>query len=110
MVRAVPAAKHVKEYIGRLVLGTHPSSSAPEITRKYIRYGASPRGAQAILLGGKGLALREGRYNVSFADVRAVLGACLRHRVILNFEGQAEGIGMDAILKKIVDATAETVG
>ncbi len=110
LVRAVPVASHVKEYIGRLVLATHPESGlAPEITKKYIRFGASPRGAQAILLAAKVLALREGRYNVSFADVRSVLLPALRHRVILNFEGQAEGISTDLLVKKVIDATPETV-
>jgi MoxR-like ATPase len=108
LVRAVPVATHVKDYIGRLVLATHPDSKdAPEVTRKYVRYGSSPRGAQAIILAAKVLALREGRYNVSFADVRAVLGPALRHRLILNFEGQAEGVNVDTVLKRIVDATAE---
>jgi MoxR-like ATPase len=108
LVRAVPVASHVKEYIGRVVLGTHPDSpGAPEITKKYIRFGASPRGAQAIILAAKVLALREGRYNVSFADVRSVLAPALRHRIILNFEGQAEGLSTDTIVKRIVDATPE---
>ncbi len=108
LVRAVPVASHVKDYIGRLVLGTHPDTpGAPEITKKYIRFGASPRGAQAIILAAKVLALREGRYNVSFDDVRKVLAPALRHRIILNFEGQAEGLSTDALLKRVVDATAE---
>jgi MoxR-like ATPase len=108
LVRAVPVASHVKDYIGRLVLATHPDApQAPEIARKFIRFGASPRGAQSIILAAKVLALREGRYNVSFADVRAVLMPALRHRVILNFEGQAEGLSTDAVLKKVVDATPE---
>jgi MoxR-like ATPase len=109
LVRAVPVASHVKDYIGRLVLGTHPDTAGvPEITRKYIRFGASPRGAQAIILAAKVLALRDGRYNVSFEDVRKVLAPALRHRIILNFEGQAEGMSTDAIITRIVDATAET--
>ncbi|HVT79917.1 MAG TPA: MoxR family ATPase [Phycisphaerae bacterium] len=108
LVRAVPVASHVKDYIGRLVLGTHPDTpNAPEITKKYIRFGASPRGAQAIILAAKVLALREGRYNVSFDDVRKVLAPAMRHRIILNFEGQAEGLSTDAIIKRVVDATAE---
>jgi MoxR-like ATPase len=108
LVRAVPVASHVKEYIGRLVLNTHPETpNAPEITRKYLRFGASPRGAQAIILAAKVLALREGRYNVSFADIRNVLLPALRHRMILNFEGQAEGLSADAVLKRVIDATPE---
>ena len=109
LVRAVPVASHVKDYIGRLVLGTHPDTpNAPEITKKYIRFGASPRGAQAIILAAKVLALREGRYNVSFDDVRKVLAPALRHRLILNFEGQAEGALPDNIIKRIIDATPES--
>jgi MoxR-like ATPase len=108
LVRAVPVASHVKDYIGRLVLNTHPSTAnVPEITKKFIRFGASPRGAQAIILAAKVLALRDGRYNVSFADVRSVLLPCLRHRIILNFEGQAEGLSTDFVVKKVIDATPE---
>src|SRR5207248_3801608 len=108
LVRAVPVASHVKDYIGRLVLGTHPETSeAPEIAKKYIRFGASPRAAQAIILAAKVLALREGRYNVSFADVRNVMMPALRHRIILNFEGQAEGMSTDNVIKRVIDATPE---
>jgi MoxR-like ATPase len=108
LVRAVPVATHVKDYIGRIVLATHPNTpGAPEIAKKYIRFGASPRGAQAIILAAKVLALRDGRYNVSFADVRSVLLPCLRHRIILNFEGQAEGLSTDTVIKRIIDATPE---
>jgi MoxR-like ATPase len=110
LVRAVPVASHVKDYIGRLVLNTHSDTvNVPEISKKYIRYGSSPRGAQAIMLAAKVLALRDGRYNVSFADVRAVVAPALRHRLILNFEGQAEGISTDNVIKKVIDATPETV-
>jgi len=110
LVRAVPVASHVKEYIGRLVLATHPTTaSAPEITKKYIRFGSSPRGAQAIMLAAKVLALRDGRYNVSFEDVRSVLAPALRHRLIMNFEGQAEGLNPDSLIRKIIDATPEKV-
>jgi MoxR-like ATPase len=110
LVRAVPVASHVKEYIGRLTLATHPESPyAPEITKKFVRFGASPRAAQAMMLASKVLALRDGRYNVSFEDVRATLGPALRHRLILNFEGQAEGLSIDSIIKKVIDATPETV-
>src|SRR4051812_34140834 len=109
LVRAVPVASHVKDYIGRLVLATHPGTpGAPEIARKYIRFGASPRGGQAIILAAKVLALREGRYNVSFADIRNVIMPSLRHRIILNFEGQAEGLSTDSVIKRVVDATPET--
>ena len=103
LVREVPVASHVKEYIARLVLATHPTSEdAPEVTRRYVRYGSSPRGAQAITLAAKVRALIEGRNNVSFEDVGAVVAPALRHRIIFNFEGEAEGIGADAVLDEVV--------
>jgi len=107
VVRQVPAAAHVKQYVARLVLATHPGSEhAPPATRKYVRYGASPRGAQAILLAAKVRALREGRANVSFDDVRQAVPAALRHRLILSFEGQAEGIEPDEVLREVLRSTA----
>ena len=108
LVRQVPAASHVKDYIGRLVLATHPGSDiAPEATRKYVRYGSSPRAAQAMILAAKVLALREGRGNVAFADVTAVAAPAMRHRLILNFEGQAEGIGPDEIIRQVLSAVPQ---
>ena len=110
LVRAVPVASHVKDYIGRLVLNTHPETpNAPEITRKYIRFGASPRGAQAIILAAKGiLACAAKPVTTSPSPISAMsLLPALRHRLILNFEGQAEGLSQDAILKRIIDATPE---
>jgi len=106
LVRQVPVASHVKEYIGRLVLATHPAAEdAPAVARKFVRYGASPRGAQAIILAAKVLALRKGRPNVAFTDVQAVAAPALRHRLILNFEGQAEGIAPDEVIAQVLDAT-----
>jgi len=103
LVREVPVASHVKEYIARLVLATHPTSEdAPEVTRRYVRYGASPRGAQAITLSAKVRALVEGRSNVSFEDVEAVARPALRHRIIFNFEGEAEGLQADAVIEEVV--------
>jgi len=103
LVREVPVASHVKEYIARLVLATHPDSEdAPEVTRKYIRYGSSPRGAQAITLGAKVRALVDGRNNVAFEDVHAVTHPALRHRLIFNFEGEAEGVGPDAVIEEVL--------
>jgi MoxR-like ATPase len=105
LVRAVPVADHVKDYIGRVVLATHPDSAgAPEATRKFIRFGASPRAAQAIMLAARATALQAGRPNVAFEDVQAVALPALRHRVILNFEGQAEGMVMDRLLEQILSA------
>ena len=112
LVRRVPAAAHVKEYIARIARATHPTDAdAPAVTRKYVRYGSSPRGAQAMVLAAKVLALREGRANVAFADVEQVALPALRHRLILSFEGQADGVESDDIVREVLRATpkAETV-
>jgi len=112
LVRRVPAATHVKDYIARLVRATHPKADgAPATVTRYVRYGSSPRGAQAILLAAKVLALRAGRANVAFDDVEPVVAPALRHRLILSFEGQADGIESDEVLADVLRATAraETV-
>ncbi len=102
--RQVPVAKAVQEFALKLVLATHPEiDESPEIARKYLRFGASPRAGQAILMTARVRALMHDRYNVAFEDVRAVAPACLRHRVALNFEGLAEGHTVDGILKTIMD-------
>jgi len=104
IVRQVPVASHVKEYIARLILATHPGSdTAPPTTRTNVRYGASPRGAQAIILGAKVRALTEGRANVAFKDVQAVTMPAIRHRLILSFEGQAEGVSPDQIIRTVIE-------
>jgi MoxR-like ATPase len=104
-VRQVAAASHVKRYIARLVVATHPTPpGSPEVTRKFIRYGASPRAAQAMLLGAKVLALRDGRANVAFDDVRQTAAPALRHRLILSFEGQAEGADPDRIIEEVLES------
>ncbi len=104
LARHVPIAAHVNRYIAELVLSTHPEN-APQgsLAARFVRYGASPRGAQALVLGAKVRALLEGRYNVAFEDVQAVVYPALRHRVILNFEGLAEGVSADAILTDLLD-------
>ena len=103
LVREVPIVSHVKEYVARLVLATHPASEdAPEVTRRYVRYGSSPRGAQAITLSAKVRALTAGRNNVSFEDVQAAVAPALRHRIIFNFEGEAEGMQPDAVIDEVV--------
>jgi len=108
VVRQVPAASAVADYAARLILATHPTSdSAPEIVRRFVRYGSSPRGAQALILGGKVTALLEGRYNVALADLRAVAPAALRHRILLNFEAQAEGISPDQVVAQVVRSVPE---
>jgi len=77
-------------------------AEAPELSKKYVRYGSSPRGAQALLLGAKILALLDGRFAASCQDVRQVAAAALRHRIILNFEGEAEGVTTDQIVTEIL--------
>ncbi|MCR9117013.1 MAG: MoxR family ATPase [bacterium] len=103
LIRDVILAKHVQDYIVRLVLATHPEGPfALPITNQFLRWGASPRGAQTLALAAKVRALLEGRYNVSFEDVRRVYLPALRHRVILNFEAQAEGMETDEVLLDIL--------
>jgi len=103
LVREVPVASHVKDYAVRLVLATHPKSeTAAPIANQYLRFGSSPRGGQTLLLGGKVRALTEGRFNVSFDDIEAVAATALRHRLILNFEAEAEGITTDHIIAQIL--------
>ncbi len=101
--RGVPAAEHVKLYAARLVRATHPrDGEAGSMAKRYVRYGSSPRGAQALLVAGKVRALVEGRVNVSVDDLKVLALAALRHRVILNFEGEAEGIDPDEVIRSIV--------
>jgi len=104
LVREVPIASHVLDYIARLVLATHPENpEAPDITRKYVRYGASPRGAQALVLAGKIRALLEGRFNVSYEDIVALAAPALRHRIIFNFEGEIEGMTADRLIAQLTE-------
>ncbi|NKC12705.1 MAG: AAA domain-containing protein [Gammaproteobacteria bacterium] len=106
LVRDIVVADHVKDYAVRLVLGTHPATDkAPEPLRRYVRYGASPRGLLAIILTAKAMALMEGRLNVGFDDIAAVATAALRHRVLLNFEAQAEGITPEVLVDKLLEDT-----
>ncbi len=105
LARSVPIAPHVTAYAVSLLSATHPDAPrAPELVKEYVRYGGSPRGAQALVLTGKIHALLDGRYNVSVDDIRAVALPALRHRVIRNFEGEAEGITSDAIVRAVIDA------
>lgn len=109
-VRDVPIASHVKNYAIRVVLATHPDTpQASERVKRYVRYGASPRGAQSLVLAGKVRALFHSRAFVSFEDIRAVASACLRHRLILNFEGEAEGIESAALIADILQHLPEQV-
>ena len=102
-VRDILIAEDVRRYALRMVLSTHSESEdAPELTKKYVRYGSSPRGAQALILGGKVRAILDGRYNVAREDIQAVALPSLRHRLILSFEGEAEGIDPDDIIQHLL--------
>ena len=108
LVREVILAPHVQDYVVRLALATHPGGPfAQDVTNQYLRWGSSPRGAQTLALASKVRALLEGRYNVSFEDVRRVYLPALRHRVILNFEAQAEGVNPDTVLTTILEKLPE---
>jgi MoxR-like ATPase len=103
LARQVPIAQHLTDYAVSLLEATHPQSpSAPEKVQRFVRYGASPRGMQAMIIAAKILALIDGRHNVDYPDLQAVMLPALRHRLILNFEGQAEGISPDEILQQVI--------
>jgi MoxR-like ATPase len=105
-VLSVPIAKPVQDYAIRLTLATHPNSpNSHPLTNKYARFGASPRGTQALVLGGKVQALLNDRVHVATEDIRAVAYAALRHRILLNFEGEAEHVDTDIIIKEILKDT-----
>ncbi len=107
VARAVPIARPVQAYAVRLTLGSHPDSPyATPLVKRYVRYGASPRAAQALVLGGKIHALTRGNAFVSIDDVRAVALPALRHRVLLNFEGEAEQVSTDAIVSELLAGVA----
>jgi MoxR-like ATPase len=110
LVREVPVASHVQDYAVRVVLATHPkTATAVAIANQYLRFGSSPRGAQTLLLGGKVRALAHGRFNVSFDDIQAVAHPALRHRLILNFEAEAEGITTDLVVDQVIKEVPKTV-
>jgi MoxR-like ATPase len=105
LARDVLVKQDVTDYAIRLVLATHPNGEgATETTKRYVRYGSSPRGAQSLLLAAKIRALLEGRENASTEDLRAVAHPALRHRIILNFEGEAEGLSTDRVVDAVLDA------
>ena len=108
IVLAIPIARPIQEYAVRLILATHPDTPhSHSMTNRYVRYGASPRGAQALVLGGKIRALLHNRVHVSAEDIRAIAPSILRHRILLNFEGEAERIETDSILEAILKETPE---
>jgi MoxR-like ATPase len=106
LARQVPMPSKVGDYVSRLIIASHPGVSPCAMVNQYVRYGASPRGGQAMILGAKIVALLSGRYNVSFEDVAAMAPAALRHRLLLNFEGQAEGIKTDAVIEDLITEVA----
>ena len=103
LAREVPVGERVLQMATRAVLATHPESEyAPDSVRQYVRYGASPRGGQALIAAGKVRALMEGRYNVAFEDIEALAYPALRHRFFLNFEGEAQGLSTDQLIADIL--------
>jgi len=103
LARWIPIAKPVRRYAIALVMGTHPQQDGcPELTRQYVRYGVSPRGVQALVLGAKIHAVLDGRFHVAMEDIRAMALAALRHRLILNFEGQAENVTADDVIHAVL--------
>ncbi len=111
LVRQVVIAPHIQDYAVRLVLATHPGGElATPMVNQFLRFGASPRAAQALILSGKVSALLDGRANVSIEDVRAGLLPATRHRCLLNFEGEAEGKSTDEIVTNIVETLPTDVG
>lgn len=104
LARGVPIAPHVTAYAARVLKASHPQDPAsPQRVRDFVRYGSSPRGLQAMILAGKIFALLDGRFNVAYDDIRQAATPALRHRLILNFEAQAEGINSDAVIQHILD-------
>jgi MoxR-like ATPase len=108
MARLVPVPSHVADFVARLIVASHPEGeAATPMVKQFLRYGSSPRGAQALILGAKITALFAGRVNVAFEDVAAVAPAALRHRLLLNFEGQAEGVTTDDVVKELLSAVPQ---
>jgi len=103
LARQIPVPSNVVDFVSRLIVATHPGDTSVPMVRSYVRYGSSPRGAQALVLGAKITALLDGRVNVSFDDITAVAPAALRHRLLLNFEGQAEGISTDDVVTDLLE-------
>jgi MoxR-like ATPase len=110
LARGVPIASHVTAYAAKFVRASHPNDpQAPDMVHRFVRYGASPRGVQAVILAGKIMALLDGRYNVAYDDLHQAALPALRHRLILNFEAQAEGITTDTVIKDILDKVTPDV-
>jgi MoxR-like ATPase len=111
LAREVPIASHVREFAIRLILGTHPDGeTATDQVKRFVRFGSSPRGAQAVVVAAKIRALLDGRFNVSLEDVAAVAKPALRHRILLSFEGEAEGVSTDTIVDSLVTSVRDRTG
>jgi MoxR-like ATPase len=111
LAKDVLVSSPVMEYISRLVLSTHPDSPySSSVTKQYIRFGASPRAAQSLVLAAKVNALIEGRYNVGFDDINNIAPSALRHRLILNFEAQAEGLDVEKLLMQLLKEVPNEIG
>tara|TARA_R110002073_G_scaffold142117_2_gene293556 strand:- start:71423 stop:72340 length:918 start_codon:yes stop_codon:yes gene_type:complete len=110
VVRRVPISREIQDYAIRMLQATHPDTDqSTEMTKKYVRYGGSPRGVQTLILAAKIRALLEGRFAVSIDDIRHVARPALRHRIMLNFEGEAEGVETDSILSDIIERLPESL-
>jgi MoxR-like ATPase len=110
LIRKVPLSRNVQDFGVRVLQATHPDTAeATEMVRKFVRYGSSPRGIQTVILAAKIRALLEGRYAVSIDDIRHVTRPALRHRILLNFEGEAEGVDVDNLIGDILERTPEAV-
>jgi MoxR-like ATPase len=105
VAREVPIAEHVLAHAGKLIMATHPDRTNLESVRTYVRFGASPRGLQTLVLAGKVRALLEGRYNVAFDDLEAVAKPALRHRIFLKFEAEADDVTADQLIGEIIEKT-----
>jgi len=110
LAREVEVATHVKAFVARVIEATHPRPGSSTMAKRYVRYGSSPRGAQAMILSAKVRALMAGRANVSFGDLKALAAPSLRHRLVMNFEGEAEGIDSDTIVQNVLEETPELEG
>ena len=107
-MRQIPIAPEVRRYAIAVVMATHPDNElAAPMTKQYVRYGSSPRGAQAIILAAKLRAILDSRYHVAREDIKAVAPMALRHRMILNFEGQADGVPPDAVVANVLKTATE---
>ncbi len=107
LAKQTPIASHVTRYAVRIILASHPDIKPTALVKRFVRYGASPRGLQAMILGAKINALLDGRFNVGYKDIRGVATSALRHRLILNFDGDAEGISADTIVANILEEVKE---